>query len=684
MTGAEILAPAGGMEQLIAAVRCGADAVYLGTGGFNARRNAANFTAASLREAVAYCHGRGAKVYVTVNTLVMDTEWAALESAAAEIAAAGADAVIVQDLAVMEFFRENYPTLRLHASTQTAVHNVEGALELQELGCECVVLARELTLEEMAKISEAVNIRTEAFVHGAHCMSVSGACYLSGMLGGRSGNRGLCAQPCRLDFTAQGRHNVLSLKDLSLVQQIERLVRCGVTALKIEGRLKRPEYVAAAVTACRRALDGESPDMQRLRAVFSRSGFTDGYFLGRRDLSMFGVRTKEDVAASARELGRWQAAYREETPRVPVDMGLRLRPGEAAFLRVSDGIRTVSVSGPPPEIARGRATDRELALRGLSKTGGTPFFLREAQIDLEGKPILPVSAINAMRKQALEQLLALREAPTARPFNADADFLRMPPSCPAEKTELWLRFEGARQMPPEAAQAANRLILPVEELPGAARGTDPEKIVAELPLMVYPGDEDALAKKLSALRAQGFAHASAGNLGTIRLAREAGFQVHGDYALNILNAQALAEYREIGLCSAVLSFEIGMKQAVQVADRLILPVGLLVYGYLPLMLLRNCPARGAKGCPEKGSCRISDRKKMDFALTCREKKYARLHNPVPLYLGDRREKLRGFSHQVLYFTTESPTRCARVLQLWQEGAPLDIPRTGGLYFRELL
>lgn len=679
----ELMAPAGGWEQMTAAVRAGADAVYLGTGGFNARRTAENFGGGALERAVAYCHGRGVRVYVTLNTLVTDPEIPVLVREMEQIAAAGADAVILQDMAAARLLRRFCPKMPLHASTQMSIHNAAGARELARLGFSRVVIARELTESELRMVADS-GLEVEAFVHGALCMSVSGQCYLSSMLGGRSGNRGLCAQPCRLDFTAQGRHNVLSLKDLSLVQQIERLVRCGVTALKIEGRLKRPEYVAAAVTACRRALDGESPDMQRLRAVFSRSGFTDGYFFGRRDLSMFGVRTKEDVAASARELGRWQAAYREETPRVPVDMGLRLRPGEAAFLRVSDGIRTVSVSGPPPEIARGRATDRELALRGLSKTGGTPFFLREAQIDLEGKPILPVSAINAMRKQALEQLLALREAPTARPFNADADFLRMPPSCPAEKTELWLRFEGARQMPPEAAQAADRLILPVEELPGAARGTDPEKIVAELPLMVYPGDEDAFVKKLSALRAQGFAHASAGNLGTIRLAREAGFQVHGDYALNILNAQALAEYREIGLCSAVLSFEIGMKQAVQVAGRVLLPVGLLVYGYLPLMLLRNCPARGAKGCPEKGSCRISDRKKMDFALTCREKKYARLHNPVPLYLGDRREKLRGFSHQVLYFTTESPTRCARVLQLWQEGAPLDIPRTGGLYFRELL
>ena len=356
MTGAEILAPAGGMEQLIAAVRCGADAVYLGTGGFNARRNAANFTAASLREAVAYCHGRGAKVYVTVNTLVMDTEWAALESAAAEIAAAGADAVIVQDLAVMEFFRENYPTLRLHASTQTAVHNVEGALELQELGCECVVLARELTLEEMAKISEAVNIRTEAFVHGAHCMSVSGACYLSGMLGGRSGNRGLCAQPCRLDWRCGEGNHVLSLKDMSLISHIREMAEAGVGSFKIEGRMKRAEYVAAAVTACKNALEGKAYDEEQLRAVFSRSGFTDGYLTGRRDGAMFGIRTKEDVTGAEKVLGELRGLYRGETPRVAVDMSFAATP-EGSSLTVSDGTRTVTVPGETPQRALRRETD---------------------------------------------------------------------------------------------------------------------------------------------------------------------------------------------------------------------------------------------------------------------------------------------------------------------------------------
>ena len=245
-----ILAPAGTSAAVTAAVRCGADAVYLGAKNFNARRNAENFDETSLRSTVEFCHQRGAQVFVTVNTLVRDAELPALEATADEIAEAGADAVIVQDMAVMRLFAERYPDLPRHASTQTAVHDLDGARYLEDLGYRTVVLARELTLAEMEYICSRVSARCEAFVHGAHCMSLSGACYLSAMLGGRSGNRGLCAQPCRLDWQCGGEGWALSLKDMSLLSHVREMERAGVGILKIEGRMKRPEYVAAAVTAC--------------------------------------------------------------------------------------------------------------------------------------------------------------------------------------------------------------------------------------------------------------------------------------------------------------------------------------------------------------------------------------------------------------------------------------------------
>ncbi len=281
----EILAPAGNEQSLIAAVRSGADAVYLGTGAFNARRNADNFKDNSLAEAVNYCHGRGVKVYVTLNTLIRDEELPAFLDAAREVAEAGPDGVIVQDLAVVKVLKTICPDLPLVASTQMSVHNAAGVKALEDLGFSRVVLARELTLEEIRKIRSETRAELEVFIHGALCMSVSGMCYYSAMMGERSGNRGLCAQPCRLNSACNGRPYALSLKDMSFITRVRDLEAAGVCSVKIEGRMKRPEYVAAAVTAVRTALDGKEPDMATLQAVFSRSGFTDGYLTGKRNVS---------------------------------------------------------------------------------------------------------------------------------------------------------------------------------------------------------------------------------------------------------------------------------------------------------------------------------------------------------------------------------------------------------------
>ena len=295
----EILAPVGGSEQLDAAIRAGADAVYLGTQSFNARRNAANFSSDELPAVVSECHRAGVRVHVTFNTLLSDRELPAALAEIGKIAASGADAVIVQDPGAAKLFREYCPTLPLHASTQMTIHDAEGVLAARELGFSRVVLARELSLREIESIRKtAPEIELEVFVHGALCVSLSGVCYLSAMLGGRSGNRGLCAGPCRLDFRSRGREYALSLKDLSAMDFLPELARIGVSSFKIEGRMKGPAYVAAAVHACREKLAGRDPDMDLLERVFSRSGFTSGYLTGKTDAGMFGRRTEEDEAAS--------------------------------------------------------------------------------------------------------------------------------------------------------------------------------------------------------------------------------------------------------------------------------------------------------------------------------------------------------------------------------------------------
>ncbi|MBQ1906806.1 MAG: U32 family peptidase, partial [Firmicutes bacterium] len=255
----EILAPVGGQEQLVAAVRSGADAVYFGLQDFNARRNAENFAGEGLKDSVAYCHLHGVKVYITINTLVKDEELAAVKKAVDTAGSAAVDALIVQDLAVAAYARQAWPGLPLFASTQMACVNEAGARQLAEMGFSRVVLARELSLAEIRRVISRTGAEAEVFVHGAHCMSVSGACYLSSVIGARSGNRGLCAQPCRLDWHLGGKDYALSLKDLSYVERLKELEAAGVASVKIEGRMKRAEYVAASVTACRDALDGRKP-----------------------------------------------------------------------------------------------------------------------------------------------------------------------------------------------------------------------------------------------------------------------------------------------------------------------------------------------------------------------------------------------------------------------------------------
>ena len=348
----------------------------MGLRGFNARAGAENFDENTLPQTVGWCHARGVRVYVTLNTLVTDRELPQWLHSLDAVAAAGVDGVLVQDLGLAKIIRQRYPTLPLHASTQMTILNLAGARLLEEMGFAQVVLARELSKEEIAAICAGTSMRCEVFVHGALCMSVSGQCYLSSVLGERSGNRGRCAQPCRLDFKSHGRGYALSLKDLTLTDRLRELEALGVASFKIEGRLQRPEYVAAAVTACRQSLAGEVPDLETLRSVFSRSGFTDGYYTARRDLTMFGTRTREDAAAAAEVLGKLSALTRNEVGRLPVDMVLTMAPGEPATLAVTDGTHRVEVAGEVPQTALTRPTDEELARRALEKCGGTPFYLQ--------------------------------------------------------------------------------------------------------------------------------------------------------------------------------------------------------------------------------------------------------------------------------------------------------------------
>ena len=675
---ADILAPAGGMEQLTAAVRCGADAVYLGARGFNARRNASNFDEVTLPAAVSYCHARDVKVYVTVNTVVLDGEMEKLEETADLVASSGADAVIIQDMAVMELFRNRYPSLRRFASTQTAVHDVNGALFLQDAGFDSVVLARELTLKEMEQIIRSVDVKTEAFVHGAHCMSVSGACYLSGMIGGRSGNRGLCAQPCRLDWNNGRNPYALSLKDMSLIEHIREMAEAGIDTFKIEGRMKRPEYVAASVTACRKALAGEPYDLDTLRAVFSRSGFTDGYLTGRRDASMFGYRTKEDVAGASDVLGGLALLYKGETPRVPVEASFSM-DGNGSRLTVTDGRNTVRAEGPVPQKALNRPTNEDAVTASISKTGGTPFRLERLDCAIGTGLMLPASALNGMRREALDRLLEIRGriVPHERKnWNAPESGRYVSPS---SRPALWARFRKASDVPEK--DPFERILLPCAEIGEEEIGRFGGRLVGELPAVLFPQDEPAFEEKLKSLRDLGLRTVWADNIYGVGLARKLGMGWIGGSCLNVTNSRALSFYERQSPEALTVSFEVSMDgiKALGGAGKR----GILGYGRLPLMRWRNCPVKAGVGCAACGGHgSLTDRMGVTFPVECAGKKYSTLLNSVPLHVADR--DLSGLDYLVLWFTDEDGKERDRVIRDYLEGRKSSRPRTGGLYYRELL
>ena len=407
----EILAPAGSMEALIAAVRSGADAVYVGTTQFGARASAKNFDYDELKEAVEFCHNRGVKLYLTMNTLITDNELPTALSIAQQAYQLQIDAIIVQDVGFADLLHKAMPSLHLHGSTQMSVHTPQGAKLLYELGFTRVVLSREMTRNEIAEVAKACPIELEVFVHGALCMSVSGQCYFSSLLGSRSGNRGQCAQTCRLPFMVEnGTGNDLSLKDMSILENLRDLSEIGVISAKIEGRLKRPEYVASAVNVARQFYDlgiASEESCSQLRSVFSRSGFTDGYYTGKRGADMFGTRQKDDViSATPKVLNQIHSIYKNEYQHIAVDMKFLLQNNKPATLIVKalENDIEVTVTGEIAQEAINKPLDCERATTQLSKTGGTPYLVNSVDCDIESGVTLPMSALNNLRREALNQL----------------------------------------------------------------------------------------------------------------------------------------------------------------------------------------------------------------------------------------------------------------------------------------
>ena len=682
----EILAPVGSEEMLRAAVFSGADAVYLGFSGFNARTGAGNFDADSLQEAVRFCHARGVAVHVALNTTVYGTELPALEQAIRAVAASGADAVICQDLAVATLIGKIAPQLPRHGSTQMSVHTLQGALELKELGFTRVVLARELSLPEVEHITKHCGIETECFIHGALCMSVSGQCYMSAFLGGRSGNRGSCAGPCRLPFEANalpegkpGRLHHLSLKDNSAIDKLDKLQALGVASAKIEGRLRTPEYVAAAVSACLAGREGRAYDRDLLKNAFSRSGFTSGYLDGKIDGTMFGVRSEADAELTKKTLPMLRELYRRERSRVPVQMKLEIEEGgEKLTVTDADGNKAFAYGDAEPQPARTDPT--ESLNRSLTKTGGTPFAAEKITVEMDGGPwFIPGSAVNELRREALDALLKKREV--LRPWPTTEEHVAALPqrTLPPRRT-LRARFERWEQVPERALDGVEYLILPIAQADRVPREWR-AKTLLELPRVMFGALEQDTARRIAATQDAGFAGYEVSNIAHLRLCR--GLPMTGGFGLNITNNVAAQFYAEQGLSSLLILPEVKDSDIASIAptrNGKPVPTGVMIYGHMPLMLTRACPLQNIHDCAHCDKTGVlTDRKAKKFPVRC-GLGVRTIYNPVPIYMGDKPGAL-AVDYGVAYFTLESREEVAQILDSIRTHAPFEGDFTRGLYFK---
>ncbi len=693
----EILAPAGSREQLVAAVRTGANAVYLGVGNFNARRNAENFSISDLKDVTEYCHVRGVKIYLALNTLVKDTEIADAYELVKSACTFGVDAFIIQDLGLINIVKELAPQMPLHVSTQMAVHTPEGFKMLSEMGFSRAVLPRELSLSEIKEIREATDMELEMFVHGAHCMCVSGQCYFSSMLGGRSGNRGLCAQPCRLPFSApNGTGYDLSLKDLSLIEYLPELAKIGVCSFKIEGRMKRPEYVAAAVSSCKMALDvgnqfkdhfKEEELFADLKAVFSRSGFTDGYYKGELGKSMFGTRQKDDVTAAEPALKRLSKLYEKEAAIIPISMSLTAQIGKPLMASASTGKTRVFVTSDyKVQKAKTHATEVSSIRTQLKKCGGTPFEVKMTDIDVDENINIPISEINNIRRLVLSEL--------ERKLSNSYEKTCLPLSeYDSEKKERKKDNKHRRIL---SLSNDEQILSALEFITGEFKEKDQyvllvphtvaEGVVSKIkksgiefgvivPRALY-GFKGSTVKAIKDLKKKGASFLLIGTLDGLSVANRVDLPVILGPTFNVFNSYALDG---INVAAVTLSTELTMDEAARIKTDV--PTGICSYGRTPLMLTRNCPIKNGLNCKAcGGKSSLTDRKGIKFPVTC-QNGASEVLNSRPIVLSDKKSDLLRFDFELMYFTVETAEKVSEVLLSYENEKEPKGEFTRGLYYR---
>ena len=669
----EILAPLGSIEGLTAALNTGAAAVYVGLKQFSARKNAENLTEDELRTVCAECHRRGVRVYAALNTLIYDSETEEFSCCLKTAAECGVDGVILQDLGAAEIAKQLCPSLPRHASTQMTLNSLSGVNAAAECGFSRVVLGRELSFDEIKAIADSTDTELEIFVHGALCVSISGQCYMSSVFGGRSGNRGLCAQPCRLDFSSGDRHHVISLKDSSLIQHLPKLEELGIASYKIEGRMKRPEYVACATDACYKSLRGVEYDRERLGGIFSRGGLTDSYFNGSLS-DMQGIRGKEDVDNSAKALAGIKALYKDELPRFTADIHVTALSGEPLEACAKCGNVYATATGAVPSQAQSAPATEESICARMAKLGGTQFTAGEMTAEVDEGLFVPASELNSLRRALCEELDRKLLAKNT-PAYTFGELSPLPQKARRSgKTVLRAEVATAEQLKQALALPFDMVYAPLAILD---ENTENKAKIAVIPPLFLADCEDSVRERLLALRAAGYSVGVAHTLGHARLLKECGYELHGGYRMNIINSYAADFAERYGFKQLTLSFE-GTAQ--QLADiNCTVPRGILAYGRLPLMAMRHCPLADGKPCggsPCGGTVR--DRRGNEMPVLCGGNS-VELLNPDLLIMSDRQKALVQFDFALLKFTTERELK--PVVDMYLTNGKPDGSLTRGLYFR---
>lgn len=668
MINCELLAPAGSIKALEAAVLCGADAVYLGGSLFNARASAVNFNNDELIDAVNFCHLRKVKVYVTVNILISDKEFDELDTFIRYINKIGVDGVIVQDIGVAMYIKEIAPDLRLHASTQMTVYDIEGAKFLKSLGFERVVLARELSAEKIKEISQKSGIETEIFVHGAMCLCYSGQCLMSGIIGGRSGNRGKCAQPCRLQYRVDNKKGFLmSLKDMCLIRHLKEIEDLGVTSLKIEGRMKGPEYVGTVVSVYKKYMEYEGEvskeDYNRLEKIFYRGGFSDGYYMNKKDSEMF-CHTKPDNPYLRQEE---TFCLTEKYKKTNIFMYFKGHIGEKLNLYVVDeyGNSVEYNSEICLEQAKNSSATTDKIKGNLNKLGDTVFNIQHIEIDVDDNVFIPTSEINKARRDVTKQL----EEKIIKSYHRTDNAIKSNEILPGQnndKFDLSVFISDKNQLEAIRKTDCKRIYVPIE------LNNFKEDEIIVLPRITPDNLEEILVNIPNN-------EVLVRNIGQLNIAKRCNKKIQLDFTMNVFNKYSCDFYKKLGINNITLSTELTLKQIKSLTG--IVDCEAVIYGKLPMMITENCIIKSSAGCKHGGY--IYDRTNEGFLIKCLPECRNEIYNSKPIIMSDKLDDIKntGIRYGRLNFVNENAEECLKIYNAYKNGTSINSEFTRGKFYK---